>query len=78
MQEDEKEKSHAVGHYHGDFDHDVSKGSFRSPKVPLIPNKASKVAKVEGDERNQEVALLFVEEIGGVAHQLAHGLQLHG
>ena len=68
MQDDEKKEGNAVSHDHRDCDRVESEGVWYIPKIPLAPDKASKVAKTEGDKRNQEVALFSAEEGRVVTH----------
>ena len=68
MQDDEKKEGNAVSHDHRVCDRVESEGFYYSPKIPGIPDKASKVAKTEGNKRNQEVALFSAEEGRVVTH----------
>lgn len=68
MQENEKEQSCAISHHYTGIDYQFSKGFRFSPKLPLIPDKASKVAEVEDNKGDQDVALLSFEESRVFAH----------
>ena len=68
VKENKKEESDAISHHYRDIDHRLSKNVRFSPKLPLVPDKVSKVAEVEDYKSNQDVAFLLVKECGIVAH----------
>ena len=68
VKENEKEESDAIGHHYSDIDHHFSKSVRFSPKVPLVPDKANKVAEAKDYKSNQDIAFLLVKECEIVTH----------